>query len=135
MKQEKKFYEKWQFWLIILAVIVIIIIGIIITNNQAKGVGSAGISREEYNEIEIGKTTNFELNEIIDKDDEWSNDAIYDKCVQQISEEKEDSKYTYVYKYYGERSGYAIITLQADYSNGYFYNDVIVIKKEKFNLK
>ena len=130
----KEIYKKWWFWLIILLSISIIAMKIII-NNYSQGVGSAGISREEYEEIEIGKTTNFELNKIIDKDNEWDNDSVYDKCVQQIDEKKESSKYTYIYKYYGEKSGYAIITLQADYSNGYFYNDVVVIEKEKYNLK
>lgn len=130
----KEIYKKWWFWLIILLSISIIAMKIII-NNYSQGVGSAGISREEYEEIEIGKTTNFELNKIIDKDNEWDNDSVYDKCVQQIDEKKENSKYTYIYKYYGEKSGYAIITLQADYSNGYFYNDVVVIEKEKYNLK
>lgn len=130
----KEIYKKWWFWLIILLSISIIAMKIII-NNYSQGVGSAGISREEYEEIEIGKTTNFELNKIIDKDNEWDNDSVYDKCVQQIDEKKENSKYTYIYKYYGEKSGYAIITLQADYLNGYFYNDVVVIEKEKYNLK
>lgn len=130
----KEIYKEWWFWLIILLSISIIAMKIII-NNYSQGVGSAGISREEYEEIEIGKTTNFELNKIIDKDNEWDNDSVYDKCVQQIDEKKENSKYTYIYKYYGEKSGYAIITLQADYLNGYFYNDVVVIEKEKYNLK
>lgn len=130
----KEIYKKWWFWLIILLSISIIAMKIII-NNYSQGVGSAGISREEYEKIEIGKTTNFELNKIIDKDNEWDNDSVYDKCVQQIDEKKENSKYTYIYKYYGEKSGYAIITLQADYLNGYFYNDVVVIEKEKYNLK
>ena len=44
-------------------------------------------------------------------------------------------KYTYVYKYYGEKGGYAIITLQTDYSNGQIYNSVIVINKENHGFK
>lgn len=124
-----------QFWIIILVLIIIaIIIGISI-NKISNGVGSAGISKEEFDEIKIGNTTNFELNSIIDKNDEWDNDEIYSKCVELIEEKKEDSKYTYIYKYHGEKGGYAIITLQADYSNGYFYNDVIVVEKENHNLK
>ncbi len=130
----KELIKKWWFWLIIV-IVVTIIISIIIVSLTKKGVGTAGISLEEYDEIEIGKTTNFKLNSIIDKNDEWDNDKVYNKCVEAIGEEKEDKKYTYIYKYYGEKGGYAIITLQADYSNGYFYNDVVVIKKEKFNLK
>lgn len=116
-------------------IIGITLIIIIVSSNKNHGVGTAGISKEEFDEIKIGETTNFELNSIIDKNDEWFEDEIYDKCVEQIEESKENHKYTYVYKYYGEKRGYAIIILQADYSNGNFYNDVIVIKKEKFGLK
>ena len=121
--------------MITLIVIFIVLICILVNKSKNEGVGTAGISKEEFDEIKIGETTNFELNSIIDKNDEWFEDEIYDKCVEQIEELKENHKYTYVYKYYGEKRGYAIITLQADYSNGNFYNDVIVIKKEKFGLK
>lgn len=134
VKKEKTFYKKWWFCLIIIVILAIIIFVTVSINNTSAGVGTAGISKEEFDEIEVGKTTNFGLNSIIDKNDEWNNDEIYDKCVEQIGEEKEDSKYTYIYKYYGEEKGYAIITLQADYSNGNFYNDVVVIKKENFGL-
>lgn len=133
--ENKPIYKRWWFWTIIIGITIITVFIIIFTNNIHKGVGTAGISKEEFDEITIGKTTNFELNSIIDKYNEWDNNEIYNKCVEQIGEEKEDHKYTYVYKYYGEKNGYAIITLQADYSNNYFYNDVIVIKKEQFNLK
>lgn len=133
--EKKPIYKKWWFWTIIIGIAIITVFIIIFTNNTYKGVGTAGISKEEFDEIIIGETTNFELNSIIDKYNEWDNNEIYNKCVEQIGEEKEDHKYTYVYKYYGEKNGYAIITLQADYSNNYFYNDVIVIKKEQFNLK
>lgn len=122
-------------FIIIILLVVVIISMVFILRNINNGVGTAGISEDEFEEIQIGETTNFELSSIIDQNDEWSNDNVYDKCVEKISEEREEQKYTYVYKYYGEKSGYAIITLQADYSNGYFYNDVVVIKKEKFNLK
>lgn len=114
--------------------IAVIIVAIILFNSE-KGVGTAGISKKEFDKIQIGQTTNFELNSIIDENDEWENDEIYNKCVQKISEEKSEHKYTYTYKYWGEKSGYAIIILEADYSNGYFYNDVVVVKKENFNLK
>lgn len=133
----KDLIKKWWFWLIVVCVFVVIIVFFVILDKKdiKQGVGTAGISIEEFEKIEVGKTTNFELSSIIDQNDEWNNDEIYAKCVEQIGEEKEEKKYTYTYKYYGENGGYAIITLQADYSNGYFYNDVIVIKKEKFNLK
>ena len=129
----RELIKKWWFWLIIL--IGIIILSIVVFSNKDEGVGTAGISKSEFNEIEVGKTTNFGLSKIIDKNNEWDNDLVYQKCVEKIEESKEDKKYTYVYKYLGEKSGYAIITLQSDYSNGYFYNDVLVIKKEAFNLK
>lgn len=135
-KNSNVFYKKWWFWIAIIIIIIIITMMVLfIKNITQKGVGTAGISKKEFDEIQIGKTTNFELNNIIDKNNEWNDDEIYRKCVEEIEQSKEDSKYTYVYKYYGEKSGYAIITLQADYSNGYFYNDVLVIKKEQFNLK
>ena len=135
-KKEKKkmFYKKWWFWILIVIILVIIVFISIYMNNKSTGVGTAGISKEEFDKIEIGKTTNFELNNIIDQNNEWDNDEIYERCVEKIREEKEDHKYTYIYKYYGEEKGYAIITLQADYSNGYYYNDVIVIKKENVGL-
>lgn len=127
--------KKWWFWLVIVLMFILITSTVILLNSKDNGVGSAGISKEEFDEIIVGETTNFELNSIIDKNDEWNEDEVYNKCVEEIENSKENHKYTYVYKYYGEKGGYAIITLQADYSNGYYYNDVIVIKKEKFNLK
>lgn len=126
--------KRW-FWLVIVLLFILITSTVILLNGKDNGVGSAGISKEEFDEIIVGETTNFELNSIIDKNNEWNEDEIYNKCVEEIENSKKDHKYTYVYKYYGEKGGYAIITLQADYSNGYYYNDVIVIKKEKFNLK
>jgi hypothetical protein len=131
----KELIKKWWFWLVIVLILALIIFTVILLNSSNDGVGSAGISKEEFNEIIVGQTTNFELNSIIDKNDEWNEDEVYDKCVEEIENFKKDNKYTYVYKYYGEKGGYAIITLQADYSNGYYYNDVVVIKKENFNLK
>lgn len=122
-------------YFILIIVILLIIASILFIKNNDKGVGTAGISKEEFEKIKIGETTNYELNDIIDKNNEWNDDEVYNKCVEQIEESKVDKKYTYIYKYLGENGGYAIITLQADYSNEYFYNDVIVIKKEKFNLK
>lgn len=130
----KDIFKKWYFWVILVIMIIFFII-IMILNSTENGVGSGGINEDEFNEIIIGQTTEFELDDIIDKEDLWDNDEVYERCVEQIAETKEDHKYTYVYKYYGEKRGYAIITLQTDYSNSNFYNDVIVIKKEKHNLK
>lgn len=134
MEQKKlAIYKKWWFWTII--AVAIILFFVILFIFKIGGVGSAGISKAEFDEIIIGETTNFELNSIIDKEDKWNNDFVYNRCVEQIGEEKEKSKYTYTYKYYGEKGGYAIITLQSDYTNGNFYNDVIVIEKENYGLK
>lgn len=127
-------YKKWWLWTIIV-VVAIILLFVILFMLKIGGVGSAGISKAEFDEIIVGETTNFELSSIIDKDDKWNNDFIYNRCVEKISEEKEYLKYTYTYKYYGEKGGYAIITLQSDYTNGNFYNPVVVIKKENFDLK
>lgn len=132
-KESVAIYKKWWFWTII--VVAIILLFVILFVLKVGGVGSAGISKAEFDEIIIGETTNFELNSIIDKENQWDNDFIYHRCVEQISEEEEYLKYTYTYKYYGEKGGYAIITLQSDYTNGNFYNDVIVIEKENYGLK
>ena len=121
-----------KFKVIILLSIIVLLLSACSSN---EGVGTAGISKEEFEKINVGSTTNYQLNSIIDEKNEWHDNKIYEKCVEEISYSKENSIYTYVYKYYGEKGGYAIITLQADYSNGYFYNDVIVTKKENFNLK
>lgn len=128
--------KQWWFWLIIVLTIISVVLIIIFKNsNKNESVGTAGISKEEFEEIQVGKTTNFELNRIIDKNDEWNNDDVYDKCVEEVSKSKDNKKYTYVYKYYGEKGGYAIITLQTDYSNGQIYNSVVVINKENHGLK
>ena len=127
--------RKWLFIIVLLIILVALFSILVKGEKENKGVGTAGISKDEFKEIKIGETTNFELNDIIDKDNEWKDDKVYEKCVEQIGESKEEHRHTYIYKYYGEKGGYAIITLQSDYSNGYFYNDVVVIKKENFNLK
>lgn len=122
--------------IIISIILLILLILLMLKNiNNSSGVGTAGINLKEYNEITIGTTNNYELFSIIDTNNEWNEYSIYEKCVEEISNTKEDHVYTYVYKIYGENSGYAIITLQADYSNGYYFNDLIVTKKEKYNLK
>lgn len=129
--------KKTRIIIIIISIILFILLILLMLKNinNLSGVGTAGINLKEYNEIKIGTTNNYELFSIIDTNNEWNEDSIYEKCVEEISNTKEDHVYTYVYKIYGENSGYAIITLQADYSNGYYYNDLIVTKKEKYNLK
>lgn len=136
-RKKVKLYQKWWFLGIIICIFIILIIYFVLFSNGkgTQGVGTAGISKEEFDEIQIGKTTNFELDKIIDKNDEWDDDTVYCKCVEKIEELNEDKKYTLVSKYYGEKGGYAIITLQSDCSNGNFYNPWVVIKKEKFDLR
>ena len=132
----KKVLKKWWYLFLALGILIIgIIIAIFATAKTEGGVGQAGISNEEFRQIEIGKTTSYELGKIIDDKNEWENEETYNKCVEKISESIDGNKYTYVYKYYGERSGYAIITLQANSLNTEMNNNIIVIKKEKFDLK
>ncbi len=127
----KELIKKWWFWLII-GIVLVLIISIVIANS--KGVGTAGISLEEFEEINLGMS-NLTVNKIIDKFDEWDNDNIYDKCCKEISKSSKNSVYTYSYKYYGEKGGYAIITFEADYSKGDLFVLPRVAKKENFNLK
>lgn len=130
----KELIKKWWFWVIV-ALLTIITTIIIFLVNKNDGVGSAGISIDEFEEINLGMTQ-FKVNSIIDKLDEWDNDNTYYKCCEEISESSKDSIYTYVYKYYGEQNGYAIITYEVDYSEeNYRLKYPEVVKKEKYNLK
>ena len=132
----KNIIKKWWFWAI--AFLLVLIIGltiILLTNNETKGVGSAGINKVEFERIKTGMTE-FEVNNIIDEQDEWGNDEIYNKCVEEISNTSKNGVYTYERKYYGEKSGYVIITYEVDYSEGFYgmkYPEVI--KKQQFDLK
>lgn len=129
----KDIIKKWWFWLIIIFVLVFIIAIMLITNKN-NGVGSAGINEDEFKEIQLGMSQ-FEVHGIIDKLDEWDDDKIYEKCCEETSNSQEDHIYTYEYKYYGEKNGYALITYEVDYSDGVYFRMPEVVKKEKFNLK
>ena len=134
-KKEKHFIKKWWFGILFLLIILAIILVFTFMNDQAGGVGTAGISKEEFEKIEIGMD-NFEVNSIIDELDEWKNDEIYEKVCEEIERTKKESIYTYTYKYAGEKAGYALITFEVDYSEGVFglkYPEVT--KKENHNLK
>lgn len=134
-KEKKPIYKKWWLWLLILLTIIIIVIILIIIKNNLQGIGTAGISKEEFDKIEIGMDQ-FEVNSIIDEYDEWNDDKIYEKACQEISSEEKDSVYTYVYKYNGDINGYALITFEVNYSDGaYVLKYPEVVKKEQFNLK
>lgn len=129
----KNLVKKWWFLTIIVIIICSIIISITIMNKK-EGIGTSGISKEEFKEIELGMSQ-FKVNEIIDKLDEWDNNSVYEKACEEISKSHKDSIYTYQYKYYGEKSGYAIITFEADYTETIIGVFPEVIKKEQFNLK
>lgn len=125
--------KKWWFWLIII-LILFCISAIVLITNKTNGVGSAGINNDEYNQIQLGMSQ-FEVDGIINKLDEWNNDEIYKRCCEEISNLKKEHVYTCEYKYYGEKNGYAIITYEVDYSDGIYFKIPEVVKKEKFNLK
>lgn len=124
--------KKWWFWLVIFAILIFGIVVALITKNN--GIGSSGISKKEFEEIELGMSQS-KVNGIIDKSDEWNKDEVYEKACEEISKTHKDKIYRYEYKYYGEKSGYAIITYEADYSNGDLFVLPEVVKKEQFNLK
>ena len=135
IKKKKSFYEKLWFWIIVFIVIIIIALIIILTRYTTTGVGTAGISKEEFEEIEIGMD-NFEVNAIIDKLDEWNNDEIYEKACEEVEKTENESVYTYTYKYNGETTGHALITFEVDYSDGaYGLKYPEVVKKRQVNLK
>ena len=130
----KKIIKKW--WIGAIAIIVLTIaISVFMGGSSTEGVGTAGINNQEFRKIEVGKTTSYELNEIIDKKNEWNDEEVRNKCIEKVEEKKENGKDTYVYKYYGERGGYALITLQANSLNEEGNNNLIVTNKESFDLK
>lgn len=111
-----------------------IIIGIVLLNKFNDGIGSAGISLQEFNKIELGMS-NSKVNSIIDEKDEWDDDIIYNKACKEVGKEKNNHFYSYTYKYIGENGGYALITYTAHYSGGDVFVMPTVSQKEQFNLK
>jgi len=103
-------------------------------NKQENGCNEAGISIEEFNNINLNMTQ-FEVNDIIDNAGILNNDEIYTKCIQEISKSSNNGIYEYTYKYLGENKGYALITFTVDYSDSTFFNLPTVSKKEQFNLQ
>lgn len=112
----------------------LILLGTCGCSNNELSCGDAGISIEEFNKIKIGDTQTT-VDKVIDNNDNWNNDEIYNKCVEKISEKKDDKKYSYVYKYIGENGGYALITYTSDYKDFSYLKFPEVSKIEKFNLK
>lgn len=129
-KESKKVFQKWWFWLILILVIIIILLIFLLLKKDNEGIGTAGISKKEFEEIRTGMSQ-FEVNSIIDKLDEWDNDEIYKNSCEEIEKSTEN----HIYKYYGENGGYAIITYTADYSKGDLFVLPQVTKKEQFGLK
>lgn len=133
----KDLIKNKKFWLgfigiIIVAVVIttIVLIGL----KKDTGVGTAGISKEEFSKIEIGMSQTT-VNSIIDNYDEWNDNETYKECCQEINKSNENHIYKYTYKYLGENGGYVIITYEADYSSGNSFVLPTVSKKEQFNLK
>lgn len=133
---EKK-YKMLILFLSIITLLLLIIILLLVNNNtnlQNTGIGKAGISLEEFNRITNG-ISELTVYDIIDPDSLLDDDVLYEKCVQKISDEKNNHIYTYTYRYQGEKSGYAEITYTADYSNGDLFVTPIVTSKKNYNLK
>ncbi len=78
--------------------------------------------------------TQFQINSIIDEYDEWNDDAVYEKCCEEIEKCEDNHIYKYTYKYYGESGGYATITYEADYSKGESFVMPTVSKKDSVDL-
>ena len=118
---------------IIIALIIIAISVIIIIIAIPKGIGSGGISKEEFDKINIG-LSRWSISGIIDPENTWHDEATYNKCVEQIGETYKDKKHTITYKYIGEHGGYAIIKFESDY--GYsLIPDYKVSEKTQYDLK
>ena len=128
----KDIIKKWWFWFVVLVIFVSGTTLMLFIKND--GIGSSGISKKEFKEIELGMSQS-KVHGIIDKLNEWNEDEVYEKACEEIEKNQENSKYTYRYKYYGDKSGYAIITYEADYSKGDLFVLPEVVKKEQFNLK
>ena len=83
--EKKTIFQKWWFWIIILLIIIIVVItSIILVYKKLEGIGSAGISKAEFEKIEMGMD-NFEVNSIIDELDEWNDDEIYEKACKEMA--------------------------------------------------
>ena len=129
--------KKIKIYIVTIIILLIVFLLFLFVNSpkSSEGIGSAGISLEEFNQIEIGMTQH-EVDSIIDADKLWNDDEIYDKACIKLNEENNNSIYTYKYKYLGHKSGYAIIVFSVDYTSGmYGLEYPKVISKEDFNLK
>ncbi len=126
--------KQWWFWFIIVIIIIVTVLIIVLTNKKentrkSKGIGSSGISKEEFDKIEVGMKhievdgIIYELSEVDDKE--------YTESYKLTVIANEDDGIIYEEKHYGENGGYAIITYKEYYDT---YTSK-VIKKESFDLE
>jgi Sec-independent protein translocase protein TatA len=123
------------FLILLIILVIFCIIFLVLFNNKSEGIGRAGISLEEFKRISNGMTQS-EVENIIDSDDLWDDDNVYAKACIKLKESKNNSIYKYEYKYLGDKSGYAIVTYEVDYSNG--FNGLkypIVVELQNYDLK
>lgn len=129
----KHLIRKWWFW----GIIIILLLSMIVffyNSTKNKGVGSAGISLDEFKKIELGMGE-MTVSRIIDPNNEWADNNIYEKCCIEIDKSKGSHIYKHTYKYIGEKGGYALVTFEADYSNGDLFVLPEVCEKKQYNLK
>ena len=142
-KEKNNFFKNNQKLIIICSTILasIIIIAItliaIFSNHSSGGVGKGGITKEKLKNVEVGKTTTSTINRTLDPDGLWHDNAIFNKVVSQVEKVfTQDKIYRYVNRYEGEKSGYALITFEADYSRkGAIFEVPVVTKIEEHDLK
>lgn len=128
MESKEKFYQKWWFWVIIICIFIVLIISLVLFSKGKQGVGTAGISIEEFDEIQIGMTMT-EVCKII------NNENMNNVKSQQLEKIEDITGTLYKYRYEGEKKGYAIITYELSTTDLWSGNGIKVITKEKFNLK
>lgn len=121
--------------ILLIIITIIIVMFFLFKNNSNDGIGEAGISLEEFKKISSGMTQT-EVEKIIDENNLWNNDDVYSNACIKLDENKNNSIYTYKYKYIGDKSGYAIVTYEVDYSNGFYGLEYPVVTDfQSFNLK
>lgn len=126
--KEKASNKNRYFYLFILVIICIVLaVFFMYIKNANSKVGKNGISKEEFKKIELGMSQKS-VAKIVSPDD-------FEPVKDELEKKEENHIYRYAYKYYGENKGYAIITYEADYSNGDMFVLPEVSKKEQFNLK
>lgn len=100
----------------------LIICSMILVGCQKKEIDPKNISKEEYDKIKIGMDQ-FEVNKIVEGMGE------------KISESKNGTVTTYVYKIDGEQSGSAELTFQIDADLKQVFNKVVLTGKTQKDLK